>query len=139
MFSNWLGSSGSNKIGFEDVFIAINNPDKYIIINTLHLDQQSCLIKGTLPYTLEEKRINDLLNGSDYKNKIIIVYGKNSLDSTADRKVNQLKNLGFYQVFIYTGGLFEWVLLQDVYGTTEFPTTSKTLDILKYKPGPSFV
>ena len=138
MFSTWLGISNSNKIGFEDVFIAINNTDKYVIINTLPIDQQSCLIKNTLPCNLEEKRINDLLNGSDYKNKIIVVYGKNSLDNTSEQKVTQLKNLGFFRVFLYTGGLFEWVLLQDVYGIQEFPTTSKTLDILKYKPGPSF-
>jgi len=30
--------------------------------------------------------------------------------------------------------LFEWLLLQDIYGYDEFPTTIKVLDILKYKP-----
>jgi hypothetical protein len=32
------------------------------------------------------------------------------------------------------GGLFEWLMLQDIYGSDEFPTTKKELDILKYKP-----
>jgi hypothetical protein len=36
-------------------------------------------------------------------------------------------------VFVYTGGLFEWLLLQDIYGKDEFPTTSDELDILKYR------
>jgi hypothetical protein len=35
---------------------------------------------------------------------------------------------------MYLGGMFEWMLLQDIYGRDEFPTTSKVLDILKYKP-----
>jgi hypothetical protein len=30
--------------------------------------------------------------------------------------------------------MFEWMILQDVYGMDEFPTTSKVLDILKFKP-----
>jgi hypothetical protein len=48
-------------------------------------------------------------------------------------KYNQLKSLGFYNVFIYTGGLFEWLMLQDIYGDNEFPTSKKEIDILKYK------
>jgi enhancing lycopene biosynthesis protein 2 len=35
---------------------------------------------------------------------------------------------------VYTGGLFEWLLLQDIYGTQEFLTTKKELDLLKFKP-----
>jgi hypothetical protein len=31
------------------------------------------------------------------------------------------------------GGLFEWLMLQDIYGYDEFPTTKKELDFLKYK------
>jgi hypothetical protein len=37
-------------------------------------------------------------------------------------------------VYVYTGGLFEWLMLQDIYGEKEFPTSKKELDILKYKP-----
>jgi len=49
------------------------------------------------------------------------------------KKYRQLVDLGFSNVYIYTGGLFEWLLLQDIYGSTEFPTTTKELDILKFK------
>ena len=41
-------------------------------------------------------------------------------------------------IYIYCGGLFEWVLLQDIYGEEEFPTTKKELDIIKYKPNKVF-
>ena len=51
-----------------------------------------------------------------------------------DKKLKQLRSLGFYEVYCYQGGLFEWLLLQDVYGSQEFPTTKKELDLLKYKP-----
>ena len=57
----------------------------------------------------------------------------NSSDYSIFKKYEQLIKLGFYNVFVYTGGLFEWLLLQDIYGTEEFPTTAKQLDILKYK------
>ena len=30
--------------------------------------------------------------------------------------------------------MFEWLLLQDIYGNEQFPTLGKELDILKYKP-----
>ena len=43
-------------------------------------------------------------------------------------------SLGFINVYMYSGGLFEWLLLQDIYGDEEFPTTKKDIDILKYKP-----
>ena len=33
--------------------------------------------------------------------------------------------------------MFEWLLLQDIYGDDEFPTTTKELDILKYKGVPA--
>ena len=39
----------------------------------------------------------------------------------------------FTNVFIYPGGLFEWLLLQDIYGFDDFPTTKKERDHLKYK------
>jgi hypothetical protein len=42
--------------------------------------------------------------------------------------------LGFKNVRVYPGGMFEWLLLQDIYGAASFPTTSKETDILKYKP-----
>jgi hypothetical protein len=71
--------------------------------------------------------INNLLKNSN-KSVKIIVYGKNCNDEKIYVKYNQLNSLGFYNVYIYTGGLFEWLLLQDIYGATEFPTTKKELE-----------
>ena len=68
------------------------------------------------------------------KNIKIVVYGKNSNDDTTNKKYQQLLSFGFYNIFLYTGGMFEWLLLQDIYGKELFPTTKKELDLLKYKP-----
>ena len=46
--------------------------------------------------------------------------------------------LGFTNIYIYAGGLFEWLCLQDIYGSSSFPTTKKELDILKYKQKSQF-
>ena len=64
----------------------------------------------------------------------IYVYGKHNLDETAYKKYEQLIQLGFTNAYLYIGGLFEWLLLQDIYGDEDFPTTKKELDILKFKP-----
>jgi len=126
------------KASFEDVQFSIQFPDQFIIINTLGIHEQECLIKNTIPYAMEERLINDLLNGYDYHRKKIIVYGKNSADESAEKKYKQLNGLGFIDIYIYTGGLFEWILLQDIYGKEEFPTTTKVLDILKPRPSKTF-
>jgi len=133
MFSNWFQKSSNNKIGFEDVLHAIKNPDIYIILNTLSGDAQDCLIKNTLSMDLEEPTINQMITHSRQQIKRFIIYGKNNTDETVERKSKQLVDLGFEEVYIYTGGLFEWMLLQDVYGADEFPTTQKVIDILKYR------
>lgn len=131
-----MGNQQSNniKIGFDDMSYAILN--KYIIINTLSLSEQDCLIKGTLDANKELEIINSLITTNKKVN--IIIYGKNSCDQNIIKKYEQLKTLGFENVFIYMGGIFEWMLLQDIYGDDNFPTTKKNLDILKYKPIKAF-
>ena len=121
------------KVTFEDVQFIIKNKDRFILINTLPIDQQNCLILNTVTYDMEEKLINDLLGQYNFKDKGIIVYGKNGNDDTVEKKYRQLISIGFVEVYIYVGGMFEWMMLQDIYGRDEFPTTSKVLDILKYK------
>ena len=118
------------KINFEDMQKVINNKN-YIVINTLDLSEQKCLIKGTIDSKHEEETINQKLNTC--KNISIVIYGKNSNDETVYKKHTQLASLGFTNIFIYTGGIFEWLLLQDIYGDDNFPSTSKDLDILRYK------
>ena len=128
-----MGNNSSNYlINFEDIKYALNNKNNYVIINTLSNDMQSCLILNTIKIDNEEQIINNLLKSNNNIN--IIVYGKNNNDISVYTKHKQLKNLGFSSVFIYIGGIFEWLMLQELYGEDEFPTTSYDIDILKYKP-----
>jgi len=133
MFSGFFQKS-IQKINFEDVQTSLKYPNQYILINTLPVSEQDCLIKNTISYDLEEKIINELLNNYDFNGKKIIIYGKNANDETMEKKYNQMVSLGFSQVYLYPGGLFEWMLLQDIYGMNEFPTTKKVLDLLKFRP-----
>ena len=121
------------KINCEDMQKACNSNsnDNYIIINTLDVNMQKCLIKNTIQIEEEEKLINSIIKKTDNKN--IIIYGRNCNDEKTYKKYEQLVKLGFKNVYIYVGGMFEWLLLQDIYGQDLFPTTSKELDILKYK------
>jgi rhodanese-related sulfurtransferase len=121
------------KVNFEDIQHAIQHPDKYLLINTLTPSSQNLLIVNTLHSDNEETMMNHLLNIGK-KDIDIIIYGKNANDDMVYKKYQQLVSLGFYNVYIYPGGLFEWLLLQDIYSNTEFKTTSTDLDILKYKP-----
>ena len=53
---------------------------------------------------------------------------------TVYNKYEQLIKFGFSNLYIYPGGMFEWLCLQDIYSHDNFPTNKKELDILKYKP-----
>ena len=123
------------KVNFEDVQQTIQTNNKYLLINTLRENEQKCLIRGTISPEKEIQVINK--NMSNYNLKIII-YGKNSADETAFNKYNQLNKLGFYNIYLYSGGIFEWLLLQDIYGEDNFPTTSQELDHLKYRAPSAF-
>ena len=126
-----MGSQQSvQKCNFEDIQDLIRN--KGVLINTLPDNDQSCLINGTIDSVSEIKRMNELIQTN--KSIPIVIYGKNSNDTTVQHKYEQLLQLGFSNIFIYSGGLFEWLCLQDIYGSDEFPTTIKELDILKFKP-----
>ena len=126
------------RVSFEDVLYAIRYPEQFIIINTLSSDEQSCLITNTIDCNKEEQIINDLLTSYNLNSTHILIYGKNTDDEKIEIKYNQMVRLGFQKVFLYQGGMFEWLLLQDIYGKNEFPTTTYMLDILKYKPQRNF-
>ena len=130
-----MGNSQSIiKINFEDMQHVCKNKDQYLLINTLPEMEQGCLIKNTLPAYSEVSVIDNYLKLNKRLIKIII-YGKHCNDDLVEKKYHQLLKLGFSNVHIYGGGMFEWLLLQDIYGAYEFPTTSKQTDHLKYKPG----
>jgi rhodanese-related sulfurtransferase len=126
-----MGNTNYTKISFQDVTFAIENPSSFILINTLPINQQDCLIKNTIISSNEETIVNHYLTSN--KNINIIVYGRNSNDNDIEKKCNQLIQLGFKNVYGYTGGLYQWLLHQDIYGDENFPTTSKCNDMLLYK------
>lgn len=134
MFSNLFQKSKINYASFEDVQFAVKYPEQFIIINTLPIHEQDFLIYNTLSYEKEEQVLNGLLNAYDLKSKYFIVYGKNCNDESVEQKYRQISELGFTQVYLYGGGMFEWLLLQDIYEKDEFNTTNYTLDLLKFKP-----
>jgi hypothetical protein len=127
-----MGNNHSmKKINYEDMQNVIKNPEIYLIINTLPISEQNCLIINTVLAGDEEQLINKYLK--ENKNIRIIIYGRNCNDESVNKKYHQLCALGFYNIFVYLGGMFEWLLLQDIYGKELFPTTKKELDLLKYK------
>ena len=129
-----MGNSQSViKVGFEDIQFVLKNPESTILLNTLDMSEQNCLILGTIKANQEEEIINKYLNNR-IKNIRIIIYGRNSNDEKIYKKYSQLFSLGFSNVFIYTGGLFEWLMLQDIFGMDEFPTTTKEIDLIKFRP-----
>ena len=127
-----MGNSPSvRKVNFEDVQHAIKHKQNNLLINTLDLTEQACLIINTVPINEEVKLINNYLNKKINVN--IIVYDKNANAPNLMKKYEQLLGLGFVNVYIYPGGLFEWLLLQDIYGNEDFGTTIDELDHLKFK------
>ena len=104
----------------------------YILLNTLPVSEQQCLILHTVSASDEEEIMNTVLK--ENKNIPIFIYGKNTNDESIVQKYLQLKSIGFQYVYVYLGGIFEWLLLQDIYGKDAFPTTTTENDLLKYKP-----
>lgn len=130
-----FGSKQNKYISFEGVDCrqALSGGEHAVLlINTLSENLQSCLIVGTVVAAEEEETINHLISYNDYDHRIV-VYGENCMDESVERKYAQLTKLGFSNVRIYRGGLFEWLLLQDIYGADKFPTTAREKDILKFR------
>lgn len=119
---------GFDYINFEGVLCAIEN--RKTIINTLPENLQKCLIYNTVTASEEEGHINQLIETS--LEEPIIIYGENSADTSVEKKYKQLKSFGFSKVYIYRGGMFEWILLQNIYGEDKIPTTFPEKDILRY-------
>jgi hypothetical protein len=123
--------SSVNKVNYIYVQKCIHNSSENILlINTLAYDKQECLIKNTITASNEVDIINKYLKSN--KSIKILIYGENCIDNKVISKYNQLYKLGFVNIYVYLGGIFEWLLLQDIYGDEEFPTTSKIIDLLKY-------
>ena len=128
-----MGNTASVQItaNFEDIQNGITRKNGILI----HImDDESILISGTVKMTIEATKINELMTEHNYDINIII-YGRNVDDyEILSKKRTQLMSLGFRNVWFYPGGLFEWILLRDIFGTQQFLTTTEIKDILKYRP-----
>ena len=127
---NAPSTAAMQRINFEDMQTSLKQ-ESTLIINTLESNNQTCLISGTVSVEAEVSILNEALQKN--KDIRIVLYGLNAADISTTKKYEQLFGLGFYNVYLYGGGLFEWLLLQDVFGIEAFPTTSKNADLLKYK------
>ena len=106
---------------------------RFLLIHTME-ENEKTLIQGSLTAEMELKSINELMSKNEFDTSIII-YGRNDHDyDNLMTKQKQLKSLGFRNVFIYLGGMFEWLLLQDVFGANLFPTTVAKVDLLRFAP-----
>jgi hypothetical protein len=103
-----------------------------ILISTLPDNEQSYLIYGTIQANKETEYINNLIKKN--KSQEIIIYGRNYSDMSVVHKYNVLKKLGLNNVYIYFGGIFEWALLQDIYGTNNFLTIGSLSDPIIFSP-----
>ena len=129
-----MGATQSvNKLMFEDMLHIIETK-QYILINTMSESNQLCLIPTTVVANDETELLNNCLLKGRKDSVKIVIYGKNCNDESVYKKYTQIVSLGFTQVYVYLGGMFEWLLLQDVYTSNTFPTTTRELDLLKYKP-----
>lgn len=140
-----MGSSTTkyNKVNFEDIQYFINNKryNQYniILLHSLESSNEKLLIKNSIPANQEEELINSIIENtnSTYKmeNTYIFIYGKNNDDNKPYTKYDKLIQHGFSRenIFIYSGGLFEWLLLQDIYTFELFPTNIRVDDFLGYK------
>ena len=127
----------TKKVSYEDIqLISKRGVTNTLLINTLNLQEQDCLIPNTVSAYQEETVINENLKNNTVN---IVIYGKNSGDKGVEKKYLKLSELGFTNIYIYPGGLFEWLCLQDIYGSTNFPTTKQEMDILKFKPRSQFL
>ena len=137
-----MGNSESSikKVNFDDI-INISKDSKestkntHILIHVMEKEDQELLIKNTLSIDEEIEIINSILSFRKM-DVIIVIYGKNTDDvSKVIRRYRQLCDMGFSNVHVYFGGLFEWLLLQEIYGNDDMKTNIVcNRNILDYKP-----
>lgn len=128
-----MGNVHIKKVGFED--IQQFNQEDGILINTLRENDQHVLIQKTVSAEHEIMMVKKAIK----HNKKIIIYGYNNNDESIFKKYKQILDLGHKNVYVYIGGLFEWLLLNDIYGNELFPVTNKTNDFLIYRPKTTYL
>jgi len=132
--------SAIKNANFDDIIMISNDPSKnaHILIHVMDKEDEELLIKGTLLINEEIERVNSLLTYGKM-DVTIVIYGKNTDDfSKVIGKCRKLCNMWFCNIYAYLGGLFEWLLLQEIYGNEEIKTNIICKkNILDYKPAMS--
>ena len=122
---------------YEKILYDLDDEDYYedIVTNTIGKEDQRLVVFDWTKW-YKGNPLVDTINKYIRENKglKIIIYGKNCNDDSIHKKYQQLLSLGFYNVYAYNGGMFEWLMLQDIYGAELFPCTKLEKDILKFKP-----
>ena len=134
----WFGSKDVVKvIGFEDMLVL--HKTKVVLLNTMERANQACLIRGTVHADDEETTMNAMLTSTDpsVTDRLVVVYGRHYLDPKPMEKARALRVMGLSRLLVYRGGLFEWLLLQEVFGHDQFPTQGACTDLLLYRPLPT--
>jgi len=121
MGQNFSSSDGINYVGYDKIrdFIKVCKFRKdMLLITTLPFD--GLCIQGTVDsIEKEEQLINNALESGKTGEMILFIYGK---------KAQQFIDLGFRNVYVYLGGIFEWVLLADLYGIEDFSVTGGNIN-----------
>jgi hypothetical protein len=141
---------------FDDVLKAQKHPHQYLLLASTHL---SLYIGQTVVSSAEESLFLDRYReveeedtsffsffgggrteeeGKEKKEttpkKRVILYGKNARDASPNEKKKELIRRGMSptDIYVYRGGLSEWILLQDIYGEDKFTTSQKVHDLLEF-------
>ncbi len=119
-----------------------NPPTPLLLLAAPSVDAQPWRIHGTLSADEEERQINRLVeHGSKNSGtpKHIVYYGLNSTDTSPETQARKLMSHGL-KASVYRGGLFEWILLRELFGETVYRADnighdpSATLNPLDFLP-----
>ena len=107
--------SSANSVSYKDVKKYTDmNSNNYVLVSTLADDRQHCLIPGTLPSHDEVARITAIIKEKRQRDMIVHIYGENYADNKIMIQYKKLVSIGFKNVYIYPGGMFEWLCLQEI-------------------------
>lgn len=126
-----MGGAGSKRIGdirrcnFETVNMARHDG---VIISAGPLVSY---IEGTVDGDKANQVLDKCLR--EDPSKLVVFYGLNSTDSAPLHRWNNATQLGLENAHVYCGGMFEWLILGELYGNDMFPVTSIQDDLLKFK------
>ena len=88
----------AKKVNYEDMQLIISKKKpNLLLLNTLSLNEQECLIPNTVNAYQEEKIINSNLKNSTLE---IVIYGKNNSDKSVEKKYLKLMELIYKYIHI---------------------------------------